>query len=120
MATTAIVVHSIIQGHTLFHNVQTTNAFRFKVMVRELLARGYQLVEEDRHENGWHSAMFWSLVDREYNVVPPRAHSAVLKSVGLPSNKVDVRLPAQYSTEAKAVRHSRSRRTRPMSPVRMG
>jgi len=120
MTSTEILVHSVVQGGDLLHDVQTTSAFRFKVMTRELASRGYERVQSDRHEGKWHAAMFYSLQDKEYHAVPPREHSSLLKAIGLPSNKVDVRLPTQYTTHVTKVRNVRSRKVRPRSPVRMG
>lgn len=113
---TQLIVHSLLHGSTLLHSVQSDNLGRLEHATRHLLSLGYELRTLLRSEGGYHEVSFFSLHDRDYARVPRSRHSDVLRALRISVNNAHV-TPTVISTYA-TVRHSRSRRRRPASPVR--
>lgn len=113
---THIIVHSLLNGSTLLHSVQSDNLARLKSVRRHLVSLGYEERAPPRSEGGYHEVTFWSLYDRDYAHVPRSRHTDILRALRISVNNAHV-TPTVISTYA-TVKHSRSRRRRPTSPVR--
>ncbi len=114
---TELIVHSLLHGSTLTHSVQSDNLARLKTAVRHLVSLGYEVRTPLRSERGYHEVTLWSWHDREYTSVRRSLHTDLLRALRLSVNNIAVQTPTVISTYA-TVKHSRSRRRRPTSPVR--
>lgn len=114
-----VIVHSVLgQDGAVTHLVQSNDPFRFQQAQRALKDYGFEEVQDSyRYERGFQGVEFWSWQDRTYTAVPPRDHSRVLKLIGLPANKVDLRSPALFSTTVFTKASLKHKRSRPSSPV---
>jgi hypothetical protein len=86
--TTHVILHSILQGTDLYHNVQTDNLARTKQIKRLFLHLGYEIFNDIRSEGGFHSITFWSFEDRPYTSVPKVIHNNVLNLLKIRRNDI--------------------------------
>lgn len=116
--TIELYVHShIVNGNNLAHNIQSDNLARLKQAKRLMLHSEYEIMEDIRSEAGFHAFTLWSFLDRNYTTVPRKTHTAILRLLHIPLNKIDARTTQVISTYAtvQPLRYTRNRR--PSSPV---
>lgn len=122
-----LIVHSyVFNGNVLLHNIRCDNIARLKHIRCLLLHLGYEARKDvgttrtihtvATPRGDIHTINFWSLDDRPYHTVPQRTHNAILKALKLRVNNNLHVTPTFLSTHAE-VRHSRTSRRSPSSPV---